>query len=199
MLKYHLIKVLPIILFLGAQIQPAYAQVSPPGLGKAKTASWWVLGLKRKLDSAGTKEALTYIGLGTKSTPDDADPFHKQAIWVLNHEVYHKFAPNQQYSYALSYRRQSVYDDLPRIPIKELNKNSVYTADMHIPLNWRSAGNGKIPYGRSSGNFSQLISIKRKKIFSSEHASNRRLISEFRIEINKSWRSARKGFWLLAE
>ncbi|MGJ1408590.1 DUF2490 domain-containing protein [Sphingobacterium thalpophilum] len=113
MLKYHLIKVLPIILFLGAQIQPAYAQVSPPGLGKAKTASWWVLGLKRKLDSAGTKEALTYIGLGTKSTPDDADPFHKQAIWVLNHEVYHKFAPNQQYSYALSYRRQSVYDDLP--------------------------------------------------------------------------------------
>ncbi|ULT23942.1 hypothetical protein KUH03_33215 [Sphingobacterium sp. E70] len=30
---------------------------------------------------------------------------------MLNHEVYHKFAPNQQYSYALSYRRQNVYDE----------------------------------------------------------------------------------------
>ncbi|WP_293942603.1 MULTISPECIES: DUF2490 domain-containing protein [unclassified Sphingobacterium] len=99
------------MLFLGTHINTVYGQVSPPGLGKAKTASWSVLGLRHKLDSAGTKEALTYIGLGTKSTPDDSNPFHKQAIWVLNHEVYHKFAPNQQYSYALSYRRQNVYDE----------------------------------------------------------------------------------------
>lgn len=111
MLKFHLINLFPIIILLGIQINTVYGQVSPPGLGKAKTASWSVLGLRRKLDSAGTKEALTYIGLGTKSTPDDSNPFHKQAIWVLNHEVYHKFAPNQQYSYALSYRRQNVYDE----------------------------------------------------------------------------------------
>ncbi|PUV26086.1 DUF2490 domain-containing protein [Sphingobacterium sp. DR205] len=111
MLKFRFIKLIPIVLFLGIHINTVYGQVSPPGLGKAKTASWSVLGLRRKLDSAGTKEALTYIGLGTKSTPDDSNPFHKQAIWVLNHEVYHKFAPNQQYSYALSYRRQNVYDE----------------------------------------------------------------------------------------
>lgn len=111
MLKFRFIKLIPIVLFWGIHINTVYGQVSPPGLGKAKTASWSVLGLRRKLDSAGTKEALTYIGLGTKSTPDDSDPFHKQAIWVLNHEVYHKFAPNQQYSYALSYRRQNVYDE----------------------------------------------------------------------------------------
>lgn len=111
MLKFRFINLFPIILLLGIHINTVYGQVSPPGLGKAKTASWSVLGLRRKLDSAGTKEALTYIGLGTKSTPDDSNPFHKQAIWVLNHEVYHKFAPNQQYSYALSYRRQNVYDE----------------------------------------------------------------------------------------
>ncbi|WET67394.1 MULTISPECIES: DUF2490 domain-containing protein [Sphingobacterium] len=111
MFKFRLIKLFPIMLLLGIHVNTAYAQVSPPGLGKARTASWSVLGLRRKLDSAGTKEALTYIGLGTKSTPDDSNPFHKQAIWVLNHEVYHKFAKNQQYSYALSYRRQNVYDE----------------------------------------------------------------------------------------
>ncbi|WP_333621834.1 hypothetical protein [Sphingobacterium multivorum] len=111
MFKFRLIKLFPIMLLLGIHVNTVYGQVSPPGLGKARTASWSVLGLRRKLDSAGTKEALTYIGLGTKSTPDDSNPFHKQAIWVLNHEVYHKFAKNQQYSYALSYRRQNVYDE----------------------------------------------------------------------------------------
>lgn len=109
-LKNKFKKIIPLLFFMACQITFSQAQVSPPGLGKAKTASWSVLGLKRQLDSTGTKEALTYIGLGTKSTPDDSNPFHKQAIWVLNHEVTHKFAKNQQYSYALSYRRQDVYD-----------------------------------------------------------------------------------------
>ncbi|ULT23941.1 hypothetical protein KUH03_33210 [Sphingobacterium sp. E70] len=72
MLKFRLINLFPIMLLLGIHINTVYGQVSPPGLGKAKTASWSVLGLRRKLDSAGTKEALTYIGLGTKSTPDDS-------------------------------------------------------------------------------------------------------------------------------
>lgn len=109
-MKKTLYKILSLLFLVISPFLLLHAQISPPGLGKAKTASWSAIGLKRQLDSTGTKEALTYLGLGTKSTPDDSHPFHKQAIFVLNHEVYHKFAKNQQYSYALSYRRQNVYD-----------------------------------------------------------------------------------------
>lgn len=109
-MKNTLYKILSLLFLIISPFLLLHAQISPPGLGKAKTASWSAIGLKRQLDSTGTKEALTYLGLGTKSTPDDSNPFHKQAILVLNHEVYHKFAKNQQYSYALSYRRQNVYD-----------------------------------------------------------------------------------------
>ena len=42
------------------------AQLSPPGLGKAKTASWFAFGLKQTLDSAKKKESMTYIGIGRK-------------------------------------------------------------------------------------------------------------------------------------
>lgn len=91
----------------------AYAQLSPPGLGKAKTAFWSAFGVKRKLDSLGTKASMTYIGLGRKSDPDNRNLFENQAIIVFNHEQYHHFEPNQQYSYAISYRRQNSYDDHP--------------------------------------------------------------------------------------
>ncbi|KMQ58492.1 hypothetical protein ACM46_22605 [Chryseobacterium angstadtii] len=87
-----------------------YAQISPPGLGEANTASWLAFGVKRKLDSLGKKQTLSYIALGRKSSPDDYNLVSKQAIIVLNHEMYHSFAPNQQYSYAVSYRRQPKYE-----------------------------------------------------------------------------------------
>lgn len=88
-----------------------YAQLSPPGLGKTKTAFWSAFDVRRKLDSLGTKESMTYFGLGRKSDPDHYNLVENQAIIVLNHEQYHNFAPNQQYSYAVSYRRQNNYDD----------------------------------------------------------------------------------------
>ncbi|WP_167510760.1 DUF2490 domain-containing protein [Chryseobacterium sediminis] len=86
------------------------AQISPPGLGDANNAFWGAFGVKRQLDSLGKKQALSYIAIGRKSSPDDHNLFSKQAIIVLNHEVYHSFAPHQQYSYAISYRRQPQYE-----------------------------------------------------------------------------------------
>ncbi|MGG5209936.1 DUF2490 domain-containing protein [Chryseobacterium sp. MIQD13] len=87
-----------------------HAQISPPGLGDANTAFWSAFGVKHQLDSLGKKQSLSYIALGRKSSPDNYNPVSKQAIIVLNHEVYHSFAPNQQYSYAVSYRRQPKYE-----------------------------------------------------------------------------------------
>lgn len=87
-----------------------HAQISPPGLGEANTAFWSAFGVRRSLDSLGKKQTLSYIALGRKSSPDHYNLVSKQAIIVLNHEVYHSFAPNQQYSYAVSYRRQPKYE-----------------------------------------------------------------------------------------
>lgn len=86
------------------------AQISPPGLGDANTAFWAAFGIKQKLDSLGKKETLSYVAIGRKSSPDNDNLFSKQAIFVLNHEVYHSFSPHQQYSYAISYRRQPEYE-----------------------------------------------------------------------------------------
>lgn len=93
--------------FMGNALQ---AQISPPGLGDAKTAFWSAFGVKRQLDSLGKKQSMSYIAIGRKSSPDNENLFSKQAIFVLNHEVYNSFAPHQQYSYAISYRRQPQYE-----------------------------------------------------------------------------------------
>ncbi|WP_312389270.1 DUF2490 domain-containing protein [Chryseobacterium sp.] len=95
-------------LFLGT-VGVANAQISPPGLGDAKTAFWTAFGVKKQMDSLGKKHSMSYIALGRKSSPNDYNLLSKQAIFVLNHEVFHSFAKNQQYSYALSYRRQPSY------------------------------------------------------------------------------------------
>ncbi|ASE64074.1 DUF2490 domain-containing protein [Chryseobacterium indologenes] len=86
------------------------AQISPPGLGDASTAFWSAFGVKRQLDSLGKKSTMSYIAIGRKSSPDNDNLFSKQAIFVVNHEFYHSFAPHQQYSYAISYRRQPQYE-----------------------------------------------------------------------------------------
>ncbi len=100
-----------IVLFFACSF--SYAQISPPGLGKAKTASWMAIGLKQKLDSLNKKSALTYLGYGTVSDPEgDNNPFKKSAIFVLNHERYNHFSKHWQYSYALSYRRSNAYSDV---------------------------------------------------------------------------------------
>ncbi len=96
-----------LLLFLNNFLQ---AQISPPGLGDGNTAAWAAFGVKQKLDSFGKKETLSYVAIGRKSSTDNDNLFLKQAIVVLNHEVYTSFAPHQQYSYAISYRRQPEYE-----------------------------------------------------------------------------------------
>lgn len=95
---------------LGCVGSTVKAQISPPGLGDAHTAFWSAFGVKRQLDSLGKKQTMSYIAIGRKSNPDNDNLFAKQAIFVINHEVYNSFAPHQQYSYAISYRRQPEYE-----------------------------------------------------------------------------------------
>lgn len=103
-------KIFAVLIVLGCIGTTIKAQISPPGLGDANNAFWGAFGIKQQLDSLGKKQALSYVAIGRKSSPDHHNLFSKQAIIVLNHEVYHSFAPHQQYSYALSYRRQPQYE-----------------------------------------------------------------------------------------
>lgn len=96
---------LPILCF----ISESYGQISPPGLGDTSTAMWSAIGVKEQLDSLN---ALTvYAGMGRISGPGSDNPINKPSISVLNAEVYHNLGKGWKYSYALSYRRQSQYDD----------------------------------------------------------------------------------------
>ncbi|HCM33882.1 MAG TPA: hypothetical protein DF603_06980 [Chryseobacterium sp.] len=107
---FNMRKVLIAFSILGCMGSVVNAQISPPGLGDANTAFWSAFGVKRELDSLGKKQTMSYIAIGRKSSPDNDNLFSKQAIFVLNHEVYNSFAPHQQYSYAISYRRQPQYE-----------------------------------------------------------------------------------------
>jgi hypothetical protein len=92
---------------------PAAAQLSPPGLGPARTASWSAVGIRQDLDAIRRRESVTYVGVGSISNPDNANPWQKPAIFVLNQEFYDQFHKNWVYSAALSYRRQNEYEDEP--------------------------------------------------------------------------------------
>lgn len=107
---FNMRKVLIAFSILGCMGSVVNAQISPPGLGDANTAFWSAFGVKRELDSLEKKQTMSYIAIGRKSSPDNDNLFSKQAIFVLNHEVYNSFAPHQQYSYAISYRRQPQYE-----------------------------------------------------------------------------------------
>ncbi|MFN8415532.1 MAG: hypothetical protein U0U66_04290 [Cytophagaceae bacterium] len=90
----------------------ASAQISPPGLGLANSASWFAVGVRQELDTLKAWQSVTYFGIGRKSKPDNSNPFDKPAILVLNQEFYHQFHHRWQYSFALSYRRQDEYEKL---------------------------------------------------------------------------------------
>lgn len=107
--KGRIIVTLGLLWFSGGCLK---AQISPPGLGEANTAFWGAFGIRRKLDSLGKKQTLSYVAIGRKSSPDNDNLFSKQAIFVANHEVFNSFAPHQQYSYAISYRRQNEYQSI---------------------------------------------------------------------------------------
>lgn len=85
------------------------AQISPPGLGAANSASWFAFGVRQALDSAEKIQSVSYIGLGRTSDPVTNNPFQRKAIIVLNQEFYHKFHKHWHYSLAVSYRNQNEY------------------------------------------------------------------------------------------
>lgn len=78
------LKKLSVGLFLLGGIGFIKAQISPPGLGDAHTASWAAFGVKHQLDSSGKKQALSYVATGSKSSPDNNNLFSRQAIIVRN-------------------------------------------------------------------------------------------------------------------
>jgi len=103
-------KLLLAALIFVVTLSNTYAQLSPPGLGEAKNASWFAFGVRQSLDSLKQKESTTYVGVGLKSSPDENNPFSKMAILVINEEISNRYKKNWEYSYALSYRRSNNYD-----------------------------------------------------------------------------------------
>lgn len=106
------------VIFMAA-FSTSHAQLSPPGLGNAKTASWFAFGVKQSLDTIGKKVSTTYIGLGRKSEPYESNPTSKMGILVINEEISNRYAEHWEYSYALSYRRSNLYES--DAPYEELN------------------------------------------------------------------------------
>lgn len=97
-------------LFLGILFYSnSFAQITPPGLGKVNTASWFALGVKQNLNQKETTTSTTFIGVGRISDPDDYNLIKKPSIYVVNEEVTHRFKENWKYSFALSYRWQNEY------------------------------------------------------------------------------------------
>lgn len=85
------------------------SQISSPGMGDAKTASWFALGLKQDFGREKKWESVSYIGLGRKSNPDEYNLVHKPSIFVINQEFFHQFHNRWQYSLGFSYRKQHEY------------------------------------------------------------------------------------------
>lgn len=93
-----------------------FGQISAPGLGRAKIASWFAMGVRQDLDTIENSgwQSMSYIGMGWKSNPDNYDPFSKPAELVFNQEFNNHYRDHWQYSFAMSYRRKEKYaDDKP--------------------------------------------------------------------------------------
>lgn len=88
-------------------IVTCYGQISPPGLGTAKTASWFATGVRQEIGKGW--QSMTYLGMGRKNEPDQYNPLAKQGIWIANQEFTYKFQKAWQTSFALSYRYQDEY------------------------------------------------------------------------------------------
>ncbi|WP_437921252.1 hypothetical protein [Sphingobacterium sp. LRF_L2] len=88
-----------------------FSQISPPGLGNGKTASWYAVGLQQDLNKEKGWQSMSYFGIGRKSNPDNYNPAYKPAITVFNQEFYYSFRKNWKTSLALSYRRQNEYEE----------------------------------------------------------------------------------------
>lgn len=87
------------------------AQIIPPALGETNINSWLAIGVKQKLDTLqiGGWESTTYLGIGSVSHVHQSNPFEDLGILVVNQEFFHNFSENWQYSLALSYRQQNLF------------------------------------------------------------------------------------------
>src|SRR6218665_872179 len=89
--------------------QNSNAQISPPGLGAGKTALWTAFAVRQDFGAAKKWKTVTYVGVGTKSNPDNFNPAQKLALVVFNQEFYYRFRKAWYTSFAASYRRQNEY------------------------------------------------------------------------------------------
>lgn len=88
------------------------AQIVPPGLGEISLAGWMAIGLDKDLKTTTNKswKSSTYIGHGRQNEPEKENLFQKSGIFILNQEFYHRFHENWEFSLALSYRNQDLYE-----------------------------------------------------------------------------------------
>lgn len=89
--------------------QNGAAQISPPGLGSGRTAGWFAFAVRQDFGAAKKWKTVAYIGVGTKSNPDNFNPVQKPALLVFNQEFYFRFQKAWYSSFAASYRRQNEY------------------------------------------------------------------------------------------
>lgn len=115
------------MLALGCSFAAAYAQISSPGLGThLNSSAWMAVGIREDIDTAGDTRLLTYLGFGRQSKPVGFNPFDHPAILVINEELYHRFSNHMQYSVALSYRKQNLYNEaIPYASSDPSRKNEI--------------------------------------------------------------------------
>lgn len=87
------------------------AQISPPGLGRSKTASWLAIGAKKKLSSKW--QMMYYFGVGRVSEAS-LNPVKNPSILVLNQEFFKQLSKGWKYSVAMSFRTQR-----EKVPLSE--------------------------------------------------------------------------------
>lgn len=95
-----------LLFFIGTN---CFAQLTAPGLGDAKTGSWFAVGIDQKLGKKNKINSVSYIGWGRKSNPTNNNPYLKPAIFIVNQEFYYSITKNWKSSFALSYRKSHEY------------------------------------------------------------------------------------------
>lgn len=100
------------ILFLNFFSLAVNGQILPPGLGDIHYSSWLAFGINQDLDKQKENgwRSSSYIGIAGQSNPDTDNPFKNPGVFIVNQEFYNRFYQNWEYSLALSYRRQHLYE-----------------------------------------------------------------------------------------
>ncbi|AFM04327.1 hypothetical protein Fleli_1939 [Bernardetia litoralis DSM 6794] len=114
-----------------------FAQISAPGLGEAKTASWFAIGIKQKLDNKNKLNSVSYIGWGHKSNPINYNPYFKPALFAINQEFYYSFAKNWKTSIALSYRKSHEYTNEEPFQHKENRFKQEFRVYSRLSYTWK--------------------------------------------------------------